>query len=182
MSMTPERGAQPPAAASTGGVLQPYGLAEPATPIARAQEPLAILGIDHIAIRVAQMARAEAFYHEFFQMDIVLRARRNAEGTWEPLPADYDWDEAIRTGTDAEMVYLRHPQLSIALRAAGRGTIFREPRVERISLRVTPEALATIRAEALVRSFAVTKDEPHSFIFQDPYDIIWHITDTGGAA
>lgn len=140
---------------------------------------LVIDAVDHIAIRVADIRRAEEFYREFFQMDLVLRAWRN-NGTWEELPADYDWEQGIRQGMVADLVYLQHPPLTLALRYAGQSSVFAEPRLDYISLRVSPGTLLTIRAQALVRAFPVVEDSPHAFIFRDPYGITWHITDSPG--
>lgn len=174
-AVEPARGAGAAAAS-----LQPYGL-NVATdePLIRAERSLVIEAVDHIAIRVANIRRAETFYHEFFQMDVVLRARRTDDG-WEKLPADYDWEAGLRQGVYVDMVYLQHPPLSLVLLGAGRGAIFQEPRLDHISLRLSPGSLMTIRAQALVRSFSTIRDEPHSFMFRDPFGITWHLTD--GAA
>jgi len=157
--------------------LEPYGLSVSAGgPLVEVEQTLVFEAIDHIAIRVALMRRAEEFYSGFFQMNVVLRARRQAEA-WATLPSDYDWDAGIRQGIFADLVYLSHPPLRLALLEAGRGAIFQEPRLGHISLRVAGEALAALRADALVRSLPVMRDQPHTFIFQDPFGITWHLTD-----
>ncbi|HET9015644.1 MAG TPA: VOC family protein [Thermomicrobiaceae bacterium] len=157
--------------------LEPYGLTVQAGgPLIEVEQTLVFEGIDHIAIRVAIMRRAEEFYRGFFQMNVELRARRQGE-TWQTLPADYDWDAGVRGGVFADLVYLTHPPLRLALLEAGRGAIFQEPRLGHISLRVAPATLATLRAEALIRSLPTMRDQPHSFIFQDPFGITWHLTD-----
>lgn len=158
-------------------ILQPYGLPlgnHP--PLVSAERSLTIEGIDYIAIRVANVRRAETFYSGFFQMDVVFRAHRN-ESDWHELPPDYDWDQGIRDGNYVDLVYLTRPGLSLVLLGAGVAAIFVEPRLSHISLRVSSGSLLTIRAQALVRSFPVSQDEDHSFVFQDPYEITWHIID-----
>src|SRR5690606_35495193 len=143
---------------TTDAVLQPYALSPaPEGPVSQAERSLVIEAIDHLAIRVANIRKAEEFYRDFFQMDVVLRAHRE-NGNWVRLPSDYDWEEGLRQGVYVDLVYLSHPPLSLVLREAGRGAIFTEPRLDHVSLRVSPGTLLTIRAQALIRSFPVTDD------------------------
>lgn len=156
--------------------LRPYDLVTSSSPVRRAEKTLEFHALDHVAIRVANVRKAESFYHELFQMDVLLRARRLGN-TWEPMPADLDWDEGIRTGVYPDLVHLRHGPLSLILLGSGRGSILIDPRLDHISLRVSPGTLATMRAEVLIRSFAVSRDEPRSFQFNDPFGVTWHLTD-----
>ncbi|MDI3339270.1 MAG: VOC family protein [Sphaerobacter sp.] len=182
MALTAGSGRSPSGgpAAGTGTVaasLQPYGLTQaPEGPVIEAERSLVIEAIDHLAVRVADIQRAEEFYRDFFQMDLVLRAH-HVDGTWERLPRDYDWDEGLRQGITVDLVYLSHPPLSLVLLNAGRGAVFAPPRIDHISLRVSPGTLLTIRAQALVRSFPVLAEQPHTFIFRDPFGLTWHLTD-----
>lgn len=172
-----EAGSKPAPVHLDEEVLQPYGLSlSNRTPLVSVERSLTIEGVDYIAIRVANVRRAESFYSGFFQMDVVLRAHRNGSD-WHELPADYDWDQGIRDGNYVDLVYLTRPGLSLVLLGAGVAAIFVEPRLGQISLRVSSGSLLTIRAQALVRSFPVSQDEDHSFVFQDPYEITWHIID-----
>ena len=169
--------AEPASSAGASAALEPYGLGVPAGgPLVAVEQTLVFEAIDHIAIRVALMRRAEEFYTGFFQMNVELRARRQGEA-WATLPRDYDWDAGVRQGVFADLVYLSHPPLRLVLLEAGRGAIFQEPRLGHISLRVAAGALAALRAEALVRSLPVMRDQPHTCIFQDPFGITWHLTD-----
>lgn len=162
---------------ATGASLQPYGLTVATEgPVVKSERSIAIERVEHIAIRVANIRRAEEFYSSFFQMDVMLRARREGEN-WTRLPADYDWDAGLREGVICELVYLQTGNLALVLLEAGRGAIFVEPRLGHISLRVSAEALTTLRAQALVRSAPVTTDQPHSFVFQDPFGVTWHLGD-----
>jgi catechol 2,3-dioxygenase-like lactoylglutathione lyase family enzyme len=155
----------------------PYGLPEPtAGSLLSAERRLAIEAVEHIALRVADIRRAESFYHDVFGMDIVLRARRTGE-RWELLPADLDWDAALRQGIYPDYCYLRNGPLALLLQWAGRGTVFVEPRLQHLSLRVSPEALIELRGLALARGYAVSEDRRHSFVFSDPFGITWHLTD-----
>lgn len=184
MALTSGQGEQLEGGVSvTAATLEPYGLSiQTDAPLIRAEQSFDIATVDHVAIRVANMRRAEEFYHDFFQMDVVVRARRGRDGGWEPLPPDYDWDAGVRAGIFAEMVYLRHAPLALVVLEAGRAAVFHEPRFGHISLRVSSDALAAIRGQALVRSFPVLRDQAHSFIFRDPFEITWHITDSADSA
>jgi len=170
--------AQPPAVQAVAVPAPlPYGLPVPeGGPLLPAERRLAIEAVEHIAIRVADIRRAEAFYHDFFGMDVIFRARQAGE-RWDFLPADFDWDAGLRQGIYPEYCYLRNGPLALLIQAAGRGTVFIEPRLQHISLRVAPESLVELRGVALARGYAVSEDRRHSFVFRDPFGITWHLTD-----
>lgn len=145
--------------------------------VIRAEHSLEFVGFHHLGLRVANIRHAESFYHEFFQMDVVQRARVVSD-EWEVLPLDFDWDEGLNTGVYPDLVEVRNGPVRLILLNRGRGAVMAaEPRLDHLSFRVTSESLATIRANALVRSFAVAQDIPHSFVFRDPFGISWHLSD-----
>lgn len=155
----------------------PFALPDPGTePLLPAPRTLRLEALQHIAIRVADLPAAERFYREFFGMEVVWRVRRAGQG-WEYLPADFDWGTALRTGIVPEYVLLRNRPLQLLLQFAGRGTVFVEPRLVHVSLRVAPETLLELRAEVLVRGYAVAESGEHSFVFRDPFGLTWHVTD-----
>ncbi len=157
----------------------PYGLALPAnTTIIEAEHTLEIQAFDHIALRVANIREAEAFYHEFLEMDVIARARRSSDG-WDILPTDFEWAEGLRSGHYPELVVLRNGPISLFLVNVGRGTVLNEPRLAHIGLQVSSETLSTLRGIVLIRSYPVIQDDIHAFRFRDPYGMTWHLTDTG---
>ncbi|MCX7623548.1 MAG: VOC family protein [Thermomicrobium sp.] len=163
--------------APTGSGTLPYGLPDPSDrPLLPAPRAVRIEAIQHIAIRVADLRTAESFYRELFGMEVVWRVRRSAE-RWEYLPADFDWDAGLRTGIYPQYVLLRNGPLALLLQFAGRGTVFVEPRLVHLSVRVAPETLAEIRAEVLVREYPIAQSDEHAFVFRDPFGITWHVTD-----
>lgn len=167
--------------APPGSGLLPYRLPDPARePLLPAPRALRIEAIQHVAIRVADLRTAESFYREFFGMEVVWRVRHAGE-RWEYLPADFDWDAGIRTGIYPQYVLLRNGPLALLLQFAGRGTVFVEPRLVHLSLRVAPETLAELRAEVLVREYPVAQSDEHAFVFRDPFGITWHLTDLPGS-
>ncbi|MDW7982233.1 MAG: VOC family protein [Thermomicrobium sp.] len=164
-------------AAPAGSGLLPYRLPDPVTqPLLPAPRSVAIEAFQHVAIRVADLQTAESFYREFFGMEVVWRVRRAGE-SWEYLPADFDWDAGPRTGVFPQYVLLRNGPLALLLQFAGRGTVFVEPRLVHLSLRVSSETLLELRADVLVRGYAIAESDDHSFVFRDPFGITWHVTD-----
>ena len=178
------RGVQPaqqtiqpqPVGTGTAPNLLPYGITlSSSTAVLRTEQTLEFLALDHLAIRVADLRRAESFYHEFFQMDVLVRARR-AHDHWEAMPFDYDYVEGLRAGYLPEIVQLRNSALSLVLINAGRGAVIGENRFAHVGLRVSRETLTALRAVALVRNFTVAQDDPDAFRFNDPFGITWHLT------
>ena len=171
---TPARTGQTVAGEPSG---LPYGLAVPANSmISAADHTLELEAFDHIALRVADIRRAEEFYHEFLEMDVVTRARRSGSD-WQIMPHDFDWIDGLRTGYYPELVILRNGPISLFLINAGRGSVMNEPRLAHIGLRVSSKTLAALRGIVLIRSFPVVEDNVHGFRFRDPYGITWHLTD-----
>jgi catechol 2,3-dioxygenase-like lactoylglutathione lyase family enzyme len=179
------RGDIAPASATTsalstgdaGGL--PYGLNIPrGTAVIKAEHTLDLQAFDHVALRVASIQRAETFYHEFFEMDVVARARRSAD-TWEIMPVDFNWTVGLNTGFYPELVVLRNGPVNLLLLNAGHGAVMNEPRLAHIGLRVSSQTLGFLRGTVLVRSYPVVQDDLHAFRFRDPYGITWHLTDTG---
>ena len=155
--------------------LLPYGVTlSSSTAVLRPERTLEFEAIDHVAIRVADVRRAEAFYHDFFEMDVVLRARRFHDN-WEVLPSTFDYNEGLTTGYYPEIIHLRNGVLKIVLVNAGRGAVINEHRVEHVGLRVPQATLTAIRGVALVRNFSVEQDDRQAFRFTDPYGITWHL-------
>ncbi len=168
--------------APTGSGALPYGLPDlPEQPLLPAPRRLRIEALQHVAIRVADLQTAETFYRDFFGMELVWRVRRSGE-RWEYLPADFDWDAGIQLGILPHYVLLRNGPLALLLQFAGRGTVFVEPRLVHLSLRVDTETLAELRAEVLVRGYPVAQSEEHAFVFRDPFGITWHLTDSATLA
>ena len=171
--------AMTPGLSTTAASGFPYGLVIPReTAIIKAEHSLEIQAIDHIALRVASIQRAEAFYHEFLEMDVVARARRSGDD-WEIMPIDFDWTVGLNTGFYPEMVVLRNGPINLLLLNAGHGAVMNEPRLAHIGLRVSSETLGFLRGTVLIRSYPVVQDDLHAFRFRDPYGITWHLSDIG---
>nr|ALS90416.1 glyoxalase/Bleomycin resistance protein/Dioxygenase superfamily [uncultured bacterium] len=130
--------------------------------------------VDHVAVRVRDLPRAEAFYRDFFGMDVIYRAR-NEQGRWQHLPADYDWVASIHTGVFPEIVRLENGSVALVLINVGAGAVMHESRVAHISLSAPLATLNALRGRALFSSFTSQEDSASSVRFVDPFGVTWQI-------
>lgn len=153
----------------------PYGgrLAQE-TAVVPAEVDIDLGEIDNIAIQVRDIARAEAFYREFFGMHVSYRAQRSGD-LWRHLDASYDYEVGVRTGEVPEVVRLANGPVSIVLINVGGGKVLHEPRIAYISLSVPAETKNRIRGNALFRSYTVEEDSPRAFRFVDPFGVAWQV-------
>jgi catechol 2,3-dioxygenase-like lactoylglutathione lyase family enzyme len=131
-------------------------------------------GVDHIAIRVRDMPKAERFYQDFFGMDVLYRAWRD-NGRWEHCEPDFDWVDALHTGIIPEIVRMENGAVALLLINAGMGAVMHENRVAYISLAVPSETLNALRGRALFASYTVLEDSARSFRFVDPFGVSWQL-------
>ena len=132
--------------------------------------------LNHVAIRVLDMAKAERFYEQFLGMDVVGRARCARGGALEPIEGEYRWDQATLDGSPADVAFLRNGAVTLVLERAGRGGRLYENSLSHLSVGVDPATFTTLRGEALIRSMTVTATSDTSFTFNDPFGIGWEIT------
>ncbi|HRA32049.1 MAG TPA: VOC family protein [Thermomicrobiales bacterium] len=167
----------PPDVLMEGGALVsevPYGGRAASSAIVPAETQVALGGIDHVAVRVRDMAKAEAWYRDFFGMDIIYRARR-AHDRWQHLPADFSWDAGVHSGIEPEIVRLENGPIAIVLINAGMGAVMHENRVAHLSLNAPIETVNAVRGRALFASFTIIEDTARSFGFVDPFGITWQL-------
>jgi hypothetical protein len=165
----------PETAVAVPDPLEPYGLTVPSEgPVLPAPRTLDIFGGDAITLLVAYINRAETFYHELFEMDVVLRAWRR-DDRWEPVTGEFAWEPAMIHGEYPELSFLRRDDWSLLLRAVGRGTVFRAPMARELSVPVSASTLRRLRARVLIKGYTVMRDEPGEFAFRDPYRIVWRL-------
>lgn len=153
----------------------PYGgrLAE-STAVVPADTSINLGEFDNVAINVRDIQHAEAFYRDFFGMNLSYRALRDGDH-WRHLDADYDYEVGIRTGEIPELVRLENGPVSLVLIYVGGGVVLHEPRVAYISLNVPSETKNQLRGKALFNSFTIQEDSARAFRFVDPYGIVWQI-------
>lgn len=149
------------------------------TPTLEAPEdelPLRVRELNHIALRVQDLAKAERFYTDFLAMDLLGRARGGPEGLLQPLDGTYTWDEATRSGTEADVAYLRNGPLTLALHRLGRGARLERSLLDHISIRLDAIAFTELKGQVLVRSFEVLATAETAFMFRDPFGFVWEVT------
>lgn len=136
-----------------------------------------VRAVNHVAVRVLDLAKAETFYTEFFGMELVGRSRRDPAGTMLPLNGDYRWDAARAAGTEADVSFVRNGPLTLALRRVGRGArLDLDSILDHLSIGVDATSFATIKGEVLMRGFVTLATAPASIAFRDPFGIPWEVT------
>lgn len=160
--------------ATSGNAPVAVGLRRPAaeTEVARRVN---LRAINHIAVAVNDPAKAENFYQQFLNFELVGRARNTPDGR-EPVAQDYRWDEAIKTGNEADVSFLSNGPVTLAVHRAGRAARLDRGVVDHLSVTVDGASFAAIRGEALVRPLTLTAITDTAFRFRDPFGLNWEIT------
>lgn len=159
----------------------PYGgRAASSVAVVPAPNTVTLGPIDHIALKVRDIARAERFYQSFFGMNVMYRAYREDE-RWLFLEDSFDWEESIRTGVKPEIVRLENVPVALVLINVGMGFTLHENRVGYVSVSVPQATLNDLRGQALFSSFTAQEDTPHSFRFVDPFGLVWQLVAGGDA-
>ena len=132
--------------------------------------------LNHIAVQVMDLAKAERFYADFLGMELLGRARRAESGAYEAVDGDYGWDEAMRAGTPADVTIMANGPVALALHRAGRGARLGHGIVEHLSVAVDARTFSILKGEALLRPLTVVASTDTSFTFRDPFDLVWEVT------
>jgi catechol 2,3-dioxygenase-like lactoylglutathione lyase family enzyme len=152
----------------------------PGSNAARAPERrMKLRGLNHVAIQIADLAKAERFYAEFFGMELTGRARRGARGAFDAIDGDYRWDDAVRSGTEADVSFVSGGDLSLALHRAGRGARIERGVLDHLSVSVDASSFATMKGEVLLRPLTVLRSSDASFTFRDPFGVVWEVSVRG---
>ena len=144
------------------------------------EEPrVAIESVNYLAINVADLDKAERFYKELLDLEVVARTRSESDGTYRLLSPDYDAAEAVRTGETADDSFLRNGPLLIALHLVGRGARIERALIDRVSIQVDAQTFNRLRGQVLMRNYENLGGGHTYFSFRDPYGVPWEITVTG---
>ncbi|HUG14144.1 MAG TPA: VOC family protein [Thermomicrobiales bacterium] len=130
--------------------------------------------VDHVAIRVRDMRRAEEFYCDFFGMSIIYRAYRDID-RWQHLDASFDWRASYATGVKPEIVRLENGSIAVVLIDVGGGAVMHEQRVAYVSVSVPLDTLNALRGRVLFSSYTLQEDSSHAFRFVDPFGMSWQL-------
>lgn len=145
-----------------------------------AVEPIRIRALNHVAIRVNELNKAEAFYTSFFGMTVIGRARRGPDGGYRPVPLAQGHGgrlASVAPGEEADVSFLRSEGLTFALRRVGAGDRLEANAVlDHLSVDVDIHAFAELRGEVLMRNFDVLSLDAQSLTFRDPFGVTWEVT------
>ncbi len=142
--------------------------------IQQAERRVEIKAVNHIAVNVMDLVKAEEFYQAFLSLDIVGRGR-NVNGRWEALDNTYSWSDAISRGEPADVTFMRNGPLVLALHRRGLGARLERAAVDHISLRVDAGVFAGLKGLALMRSMEIVGESPGSITIRDPFLLTWEI-------
>lgn len=127
-----------------------------------------------IAITVHDLKKAEQFYREVFDMEIIGREAMLEDGLWYTLPFDKGWNEADSEAIDLGMIALRKNNIVLVL--------FRgEPaygQIYAIGLSLPAEEIARVKLR-LTDEVEETEASSTYLSFRDPYQITWQISEPG---
>ncbi|MGI8485383.1 MAG: hypothetical protein ACR2OU_14100 [Thermomicrobiales bacterium] len=130
-------------------------------------------------IRVMDLAGPEHFYHDVLGMTMMGRVKRNEAGALIELAPEYDHFAAAQTNTEADLAFLEHGPLKLALQRTGRATVMDYSKiVNDFTLKVEPALARKIKAQVLMRGYTLLDEDDVSFAFRDPYAVVWEIYPT----
>ncbi len=166
-------------APAAGAALDASWIAPAVSAVREPARAVTLRALNHVAVNVTDLAKAERFYADFFTMDLLGRARRGQRGAYQPIDGDYRWDEAVRTGTEADVTFLANGPFTLALQRVGRGTRMERGILDHFSVTVDATTFTTLKAEILMRGFDTLATAETAFTFRDPFGIAWELTVQG---
>jgi catechol 2,3-dioxygenase-like lactoylglutathione lyase family enzyme len=138
---------------------------------------VALRAVNHIAVRVSDLPKAEAFYTAVFGMRLVGRAYRDSRGGYTAVEEGYDPIVARRQEREADVAFLESDALTFALRRMGRGDRIETNAVlDHISVDVDARGFGALRALVLTRNYDVLMVAAQAFTFRDPFGVVWEVT------
>lgn len=132
--------------------------------------------LNHVSVQVNDLAKAERFYAEFLNMSLLARGRNSNQSRIEVLDGGYDWEDAKRHGTEADVSLMRNGPVTLALQRAGRGARLDRGLMDRLSVTVDATTFANLKGEALLRPLTIMASDDTSFSFLDPFGVVWELT------
>jgi catechol 2,3-dioxygenase-like lactoylglutathione lyase family enzyme len=146
---------------------------EPAMALLEAPtKAVSIKALNHIALRVVSIQRAEEFYTDLFEMDVLGRTRIVGREQ-EAVGADFSWSVAGETGVDIS--YLQNGPLVLAIHRVGLGARIERSLLEHISLRLDASSFTRIKGQVLMRGYEIVAQTETDFAFRDPNNVVWDL-------
>jgi catechol 2,3-dioxygenase-like lactoylglutathione lyase family enzyme len=133
---------------------------------------MTVQGLHHVAIAVPDLARAERYYRDLFEMAVLYR-EGHVEGRYGRLPDGIDWPTAAAHGVEPGTTYLRRDEFVLSLEASVEDGD--SGPLDRIALRIDLADLASITSRAAEMGCGVDERESGAEIV-DRYGLQWVVT------
>lgn len=166
-------------APSAGAGLDRSWVAPGAVAVREPERTVRLLGLNHVAVQVGDLAKAERFYTEFFGMELTARARRDSDAGLRLVDGEYRWDDAVRGGVEADVSFLTNGPLSLALHRAGRGARLERGVLDHLSVSVDAATFVNLKGEVLLRPLTVLRTTDAAIAFRDPFGLVWEVNVRG---
>lgn len=126
----------------------------------------------HLALAVPDLAAAEDYYRELFEMAVSFRDGRN-DGRYGKLPDGIDWETAMAHDVDPGRSVLQREEFVLAL--TERPDADPPTRLDRVALRIELSDLGPIANRAASMGCGVEEQESGAVI-TDRYGVEWLVT------
>jgi catechol 2,3-dioxygenase-like lactoylglutathione lyase family enzyme len=126
--------------------------------------------VTHIALRVADLQQAEAFYTELFDLQVAWREAERATG-WATLPPNKTWDDVHAANQELDLVMVYRPGLALALERAT--DIHPAGTLSHVGISADAHAVASISQRAQQINCTIIQQSARAVVFQDPFGVQW---------
>lgn len=128
-----------------------------------------MLELGHVALFVADLRAAEAFYQRAFGLEVLFREVETDDGTFT-LREGRGWDEAHAAGVDIGVVFLHRDQFLLPIFAGDPqpGTVLE------VGITASPTQIDAVRAQ-LPEEATLLPHEYGDLYFADPFGYTWHL-------
>ena len=130
-------------------------------------------GLHHVVLEVPDLAEAEAFYRDLFDLDVLFREGTKGE-TFGRVPDDLDWPAAIEKGVEPGMSFLGRDAFALALAAEDEEKDADARRLDHIALALDAEDRDAIRDRAADLG-CECRTHSHSLFVTDRYGVEWEL-------
>jgi catechol 2,3-dioxygenase-like lactoylglutathione lyase family enzyme len=126
--------------------------------------------VTHIALRVADLQQAEAFYTVLFDLQVAWREAEQATG-WATLPPNKTWDNVHAANEELDLVMIYRPGLALALERAS--NINPAGTLSHIGISADAHAVARITERAQQLNCTIIQQTARAVVFQDLFGVQW---------
>jgi catechol 2,3-dioxygenase-like lactoylglutathione lyase family enzyme len=131
--------------------------------------------ITHIALRVQDLRKAEAFYCHLFDLEVAWREAETLDG-WRTLPEGRTWEDAFAAGIHLNLVMLYRDNFALALEAVTE--VRAQGALSHLGLYVDEHELALLKQRAITLGCSIVSTSEQTIVFDDQYAVRWEPTVT----